>query len=138
MVDNATPPMTSSRPYLIRALYQWIVDNGLTPHLLVDASMPDVNVPSQHVSDGKIVLNVHPNSVRELSLENDWISFSARFSGAPYKVIFPVRATLAIYARENGQGMVFPEEGNGDDGGGPPSPPSSDTGGRKPSLRVVK
>nr|WP_166805150.1 ClpXP protease specificity-enhancing factor [Nitrosococcus wardiae] len=127
--------MTSSRPYLIRALYQWIVDNGLTPHLLVDAAMPGVNVPPQHVTDGKIVLNVHPNSVRELSLENDWISFSARFSGSPYKVIFPVRATLAIYARENGQGMVFPEE---DNGGGGPSPPSSDKGDRKPSLRVVK
>lgn len=134
MVDTPIPPMTSNRPYLIRALYQWIVDNGLTPHLLVDATIPEVNVPSQYVSDGKIVLNIHPNSVRELSLENDWISFSARFSGNLYKVIVPIHAALAIYARENGRGMVFPEE---DNDGGPP-PPAADTGGRKPSLRVVK
>lgn len=134
MADNSILTMTPSRPYLIRALYQWIADNGLTPHLLVDATATDVRVPQQYISDGKIVLNIHPNSVRDLLLENDWISFSARFSGTSYEVAFPVQATLAIYARENGHGMAFHDEDNGGDH--PPTP--SDEGSRKPSLRVVK
>lgn len=134
MVDNSIPAMTSSRPYLIRALYQWIVDNSLTPHLLVDATAAGVSVPQQRISEGKIVLNIHPSSVRNLSLENDWINFSTRFAGTPYEVAFPVQAALAIYARENGHGMAFREEENG----GNHPPPSSDAGSRKPSLRVVK
>jgi stringent starvation protein B len=136
MVDNSKLTMSSSRPYLIRALYQWIVDNGLTPHLLVDATAAGVDVPREYVSNDKIVLNIHPNSVRELSLENDWISFSARFSGAPREVLFPVQTTLAIYARENGQGMTFRKDDNGGDY--PPTSPGADTGSQKPSLRIVK
>lgn len=128
--------MTPSRPYLIRALYQWIADNSLTPHLLVDATAVGVRVPQQYISDGKIVLNIHPNSVRDLLLENDWISFSTRFSGTFYEVAFPVQATLAIYARENGHGMAFRDEGDGDDH--PPTPSDSDANSRKPSLRIVK
>jgi stringent starvation protein B len=132
MVDNSKPTMSSSRPYLVRALYQWIVDNGLTPHLLVDATVTGVDVPQQCVSNGKIILNIHPNSVRELSLGNDWISFSARFSGTSRQVLFPVQATLAIYARENGQGMTFHE------GDYPPDSSGADMSSRRPSLRVVK
>ncbi|ABA56824.1 ClpXP protease specificity-enhancing factor [Nitrosococcus oceani] len=134
MADNSNHPMTSNRPYLIRALYQWIIDNDLTPHLLVDTTLSGVQIPQQHASEGKIILNIHPNSVRDLCLENDWISFSARFSGTSYKALFPVQAALAIYARENGQGMIFQK---GDHDGDPP-PPAPDEGGRKPSLRVVK
>jgi stringent starvation protein B len=135
MSDNPKPTMTSSRPYLIRALYQWIVDNGLTPHLLVDAAVTGVKVPSQYITDNRIVLNIHPDSVHNLSIENDWISFSARFAGTPYEIIFPVQATLAIYARENGQGMAFREDGNGSDH--PPTAPDSGHQ-KKPSLRIVK
>jgi stringent starvation protein B len=136
MVDNSKPTMSSSHPYLVRALYQWIVDNGLTPHLLVDATVTGVDVPQQYISKGKIILNIHPSSVREISLENDWISFSARFSGASRRVLFPVQAILAIYARENGQGMTFHKEGDGGDY--PPDSSGTDTGNRKTSLRVVK
>ncbi|MGR6035738.1 MAG: ClpXP protease specificity-enhancing factor [Candidatus Nitrosoglobus sp.] len=132
MVNNSKPTMSSNRPYLIRALYQWIVDNGLTPHLLVDAMVTGVDVPQQYVSNGKIILNIHPHSVRELLLENDWISFSARFSGTSRQVLFPVQATLAIYAKENGQGMTF------HDGDYPPDSSGADLGNRRPSLRVVK
>ena len=101
--------MTSSRPYLIRAMYEWIVDNGFTPHILVDAGMDGVQVPPVQVSDGKIVLNLSPSAVRDLDLGNAQITFSTRFGGTPFQVRVPAAATLAIYARENGKGMVFPE-----------------------------
>lgn len=100
--------MTSSRPYLIRALYDWIVDNAYTPHLIVDAEQPGVAVPRSYVRDGKIVLNVAPRAVSDLVLGNDAIVFSARFGGTPMAVSIPVAAVEGIYARENGQGMVFP------------------------------
>jgi len=107
--------MTSSRPYLIRALYEWIVDNGLTPHLLVDATRPGVEVPQAYVDDGRIVLNIAPLAVHGLALGNERIEFDARFRGVPHHVVVPPAAVLAIYARENGQGMLFGEE----EGGGP-------------------
>ena len=99
--------MTSSRPYIIRALYDWIVDNECTPYLLVDALWPGVFVPPGFAEDDQVVLNVSPIAVRDLSLENDAISFTARFNGRPYDVCVPVAGVMAIYARENGQGMVF-------------------------------
>lgn len=136
MIDNSKS-ISSSRPYLVRALYQWIVDNDLTPYLLVNATATGVDVPQQHISNGKIVLNIHPNSVRNLSLENDWISFSARFFGAPREVLFPAQATLAIYARENGQGMTFYQEDHSG-GDNPPPSPGPEAGSQKPTLRVVK
>lgn len=102
--------MTSSRPYLLRALHEWITDNGMTPHLLVNAELPDVVVPEQYVDKGKIVLNVSHSAVHALEMGNETISFSARFAGSPTSVSFPVHAVMAIYARENGQGMMFPEE----------------------------
>ena len=103
--------MTSTRPYLIRALYEWIEDNGLTPHILVDAEAPGVTVPKQHIREGQIVLNINPSAVRDLRLGNDWIEFSARFGGVARAIQIPVAAVLAIYAHENGQGMAFGEEG---------------------------
>ncbi len=102
--------MTPSRPYLIRAVYQWLLDNGLTPHLLIDAEQPGVRVPVAHVKDGQIVLNVSPTAVQRLELGNDVIHFEARFGGQPMTVWIPPAAVLGLYARENGRGMVFPEE----------------------------
>jgi stringent starvation protein B len=127
--------MTSNRPYLIRALYQWIIDNGLTPHLLVLVSGPEVRVPPGHVQAGQIVLNLAPTAVRGLTIGNERIEFSARFGGAPFPVSVPPQAVRAVYARENGQGMVFPDE----DGLEPPEPPP-DTPPRseRPGLKLVK
>lgn len=100
--------LSSRRPYLIRALYDWVLDNDLTPHLLVAADAPGVHVPRQFVTeDGKITVNISPGAVRGLSLDNDLIHFSARFSGQSYNVSLPPGAVLALYARENGEGMLF-------------------------------
>lgn len=131
--------MTSSRPYLIRAIYQWVVDNNHTPHMLVDASGSDVQVPMQFVQDGRIVLNVAPQAVQALNLGDDYISFSARFGGRAQEVFVPVNRVMAVYSRENGQGMMFsdddtppPDSGNDSEGAG------SRPGSRRPGLRVVK
>ncbi|MEX2480117.1 MAG: ClpXP protease specificity-enhancing factor [Gammaproteobacteria bacterium] len=104
--------MTSSRPYLLRAIYEWIVDNGYTPHIVVAAEMDSVQVPRQFVDNGVIVLNVAPSAVRDLELGNDRVSFSARFAGSAQYVSVPMAAIQAIYARENGQGMVLSEHGD--------------------------
>ena len=127
--------MTSNRPYLIRALYDWLVDNELTPYLLVDAQRDDVQVPTQYVEEGRIVLNVSPTAVRGLQLGNDLIAFEARFSGSAFSIALPPSAVLGVYARENGKGMLFPEETTDDPE--PPQPEPSPTGG-KPSLKIVK
>ena len=127
--------MTPNRPYLIRALHAWITDNGLTPHLLVNAKAAQVTVPTQYVHDGRIVLNVGPTAVRDLYLGNDEIRFSARFGGTPMVVSFPPRAVLAIYARENGEGMAFPEESGPEPEPVPPAPSPED---RRAKLKVVK
>lgn len=108
--------MKSSRPYLARALYEWLLDNELTPYLVVDATLPGVEVPRQFVQNGQIVLNVAPTAVRDLFMENQAIGFNARFGGQPMQVMIPTEALIAIYARENGAGMVFghePELGEG-------------------------
>ena len=129
--------MTSSRPYLIRALYQWIVDNGVTPYILVDAAVEGVDVPTQYIQDGKIVLNVAPMAVQNLMLADDIITFNARFSGKPTDLFVPVESVLAIYAKENGQGMMFTEEPSGPDF--PPDGSDDDSDEPvKPKLRVVK
>ncbi len=130
--------MTSNRPYLIRALYEWIADNGLTPHLLVNAELAGVDVPAQYVHEGRIVLNIGAAAVQSLRLGNDLLEFSARFGGAPLWIHLPPLAVMAIYARENGQGMVFgeepqePEQPEGDE----PSPRTQPA--RRPRLKVVK
>ncbi len=127
--------MTANRPYLLRALYEWIGDNEMTPHILVDAGVPGVEVPDQAVQKGKVILNIDPAAVRELNLGNEWLTFSARFSGRSFNVTVPVEAVLAIYAKENGQGMMFAQEDGPDSPGGPDGGPS---GPKRPHLTVVK
>jgi len=138
--------MTSSRPYLIRAMYQWIADNGMTPHLLIDAEQDDVIVPAEHIQNGKIILNIAPMAISSLVLGDDEITFSARFSGQSMGIYIPVGAVLAIYAKENGQGMMFTDDDSAvsaDDGHGNGEPASGKPGKggskqRRPNLKVVK
>ncbi|HAI68912.1 MAG TPA: ClpXP protease specificity-enhancing factor [Gammaproteobacteria bacterium] len=131
--------MTSMRPYLLRALYEWIVDNGLTPYLLVNAELDQVEVPRQFVENGQIILNIAPMAVQGLTLENDWVSFSARFSGRSFSVFVPVFAVLAIYAKENGKGMFFQsEEEQETSPPPPPEPPRRPPHRGKPILKRVK
>src|SRR3569832_184664 len=128
--------MTSSRPYLIRALYEWIVDNEMTPYIVVASTADGLEVPPQYVQDGQIVLNISPRAVEKLELTKTHFAFSARFGGAALNVWVPPKAVLAIYARENGEGMMFRE--GGIDDGGPPSPDAPDgSASRKPRLLVV-
>lgn len=127
--------MTSTRPYLIRAFYEWIVDNNLTPYVLINATMEGVEIPTQFVEDGKIVLNVTPEAIQELRITNQIIEFEASFGGVPQHIFAPIKAVEAIYAHENGRGMVFGEEEEEDDT--PPPPPRSSKSG-KPKLTVVK
>ncbi|AOA59256.1 ClpXP protease specificity-enhancing factor [Acinetobacter larvae] len=102
---------TPTRPYLARAIYQWVCDNNLTPYLLVDATVAYTDVPTQFVKDGQIVLNIAPHAVHQMQMSNDAIHFSARFSGVSTNIYVPFAAVLGIYARENGQGLFFdPEE----------------------------
>ncbi|WP_206355584.1 ClpXP protease specificity-enhancing factor [Vibrio maerlii] len=102
--------MTPRRPYLLRAFYDWLVDNDLTPHLVVDALLNGVRVPEEFIQDGQIILNVAPRAVGNLELGNEAITFSARFGGRPHSVIVPLYAVQAIYARENGAGTMFEPE----------------------------
>lgn len=99
--------LTPTRPYLARAIYEWICDNQLTPYLLVDATQSYVKVPTQHVKDGQIVLNIVPHAVHQFQIDNDAIFFSARFGGVPQEIYVPMSAVLGIYSRENGQGLFF-------------------------------
>ncbi len=150
--------MSSNRPYLLRAYYEWIVDNNLTPHLVVDATWPGVVVPQEHIKDGQIVLNVSPTACGNLQLGSVDIEFDARFSGVPRHLIVPCASVLAIYARENGAGTMFPREeapaapetaepkpeptlkpvSSGDDEPPEPTPPGGSSKKGKPSLKVVK
>ena len=99
--------MTPSTPYLIRGLYEWIVDNAMTPYLLVDVSEVDVHFPQDLINDNKIILNISPSAVMNLLVDNATIEFSAKFSGVDKFISFPVSSVLAIYTRENGSGMIF-------------------------------
>ncbi|CAN5438532.1 ClpXP protease specificity-enhancing factor [soil metagenome] len=138
--------MISTRPYLIRAFYQWILDNEFTPYIVVNAYEEGTQVPQQYVKDGSIVFNISPTVIDKLEITNDWLTFRARFSGIPHDIYAPIQAVTAIYARENGRGAVF-EEGaddgdDGNDGGGGNKSPTPDvkkppTRG-KPKLTVVK
>lgn len=105
-----TLQMSSQRPYLLRALYEWIADNGMTPHVLVNAGMTGVRVPMHAIKDGRIVLNIAERAVAKLELGNDVLRFTARFAGVSQVVSVPLEAVIAIYARETGQGMALPEE----------------------------
>lgn len=102
--------MTRMKPYLLRALHEWILDNGMTPHVIVETRDPQVRVPTQFIKDDSIVLNLSPTAVRDLSLGNDFVSFSARFGGVAHSVIFPTSAARMIFARENGRGMALPDD----------------------------
>lgn len=146
--------MTSHRPYLLRALYEWIADNGMTPHILVDAQQPGVRVPPHTVKDGRVVLNIAERAVARLELDNESVRFSARFGGVSHPVLVPIAAVMAIYARETGQGMALPEDMGSTDPDDDPPPhddtPGDDDGGndagdggevapkRGAHLRVVK
>jgi len=127
--------LTSTKPYLLRAIYEWLLDNQLTPHLLVNAAFPGVMVPSQYVKEGKIILNIAPAAARALKMDNLQVEFSARFGGAPYNVSVPIHAIEAIYARENGKGMIFPPEEESPNG---PRKPDGTPAPRRPHLKVVK
>ncbi|NRA62237.1 MAG: ClpXP protease specificity-enhancing factor [Psychrobium sp.] len=102
--------MGPNRPYLLRAFYQWLLDNDCTPHLVVNANITGVEVPQEHVKDGQIVLNVAPHAIGEIEMSNERVTFSARFSGKPFQLIIPMAAVIAIYARENGAGTMFEDE----------------------------
>ncbi len=130
--------MTSSRPYIFRAIHQWITDNGLTPYVLVNAEYPGASVPEQHIENGKIILNISPRAVSHWQLDNDWITFSARFGGKSRDITIPVQAVLAIYARENGKGMVFERENGATAQAGPPHPPESPKPPRKKGRRHLQ
>ncbi len=136
--------MTPSRPYLLRGLHEWIVDNGLTPHLLVNAEGEGVSAPLEFADDGQLVLNISYTATRGLSLGNEAVAFEARFGGTPMQVLIPISEVLAIFARENGRGMVFsPEDGAGDPPSGDNTEPPDGSGGDggnagRPGLRVVK
>lgn len=107
--------MTSNRPYLLRAFNQWILDNECTPYIVVEADLPNVTVPPQTVKDGQVVLNISPTAVQSLVLDDNQVTFSARFGGVPFEVYIPIYAISAIYARENGAGTMFPPEEIPDD-----------------------
>jgi stringent starvation protein B len=132
------------RPYLLRAMHEWISDSGCTPHVVVDAGAQGVDVPRQFVQDGKIVLNLSWSATAQLTLGNDELSFSGRFGGAAMNVRVPVEAVLAIYARETGQGMIFTEEDAPPPGAEPPQPPQpppspqTQRAATRPKLKVVK
>jgi stringent starvation protein B len=125
-------PLPSPKPYLLRGMVQWMEDNGLTPQILVDATLDGVEVPSEHVQAGKIVLNIGLQATAGREISNEQVSFGARFGGVARQVWVPMLAVLAVYARENGQGMTFPVE----DGPAPPSSPEPPP--ERPKLRVVK
>src|SRR5690606_29837695 len=137
--------MTANRPYLLRAFYEWIVDNNCTPYLVVDATVNAVKVPMQFVQNGQIVLNTAPSAVGNLQLGNDAVTFNARFGGQPFALYIPVNAVLAIYARENGAGTVLTLEeeeveadlfsNEFDDDSPEPEPPKPK---KTPHLKVVK
>lgn len=130
--------MISNRSYLLRAFYDWITDSQLTPYILLDAEFPHVEVPTQYVKDGKITLNISLDAVLNLKIDTKAIQFDASFGGQSMLVYAPIKAVLAIYARENGQGMVFSEEESQQGDGTPPTPPPRVRDGKRPDLRIVK
>jgi stringent starvation protein B len=138
-----TSPAPPKRPYLLRAMHQWISDCGNTPHVIVDAERAGNEIPKAYVKEGKIVLNLSFTATQRLKLGNDDIEFDARFAGVVHHVSFPVAAVMGIYARETGEGMVFSDQDLGPE---PPKPPSTTEEGNassapqraRPQLKVVK
>lgn len=137
----ADTPVRSRRPYLLRAMHEWISDSNQTPHIVVDASVQGVEVPRQYVQGGKIILNVSNSATSMLNLGNEALSFRARFGAATYDVSVPIGAVLGIYARETGQGMIFSEADAPPPQPSPPAEPATGSGDgkrSKPTLKVVK
>lgn len=120
--------MTSSRPYLLRAFFEWIVDNDFTPYIVVNAQISGVIVPKEYIEEGRIVLNISPGAVRKLLLANDHVEFNARFAGVPFDVYVPTKSITAIYAKENGRGMVFKDDEDEDE---PPTDKKGSSGDEK-------
>jgi len=150
-VTRSKQKMTSSKPYLIRAIYEWLLANDQTPYILIDAMQSGVEVPVEFVNDGKIVLNISPTATQHLNLENKYIEFDARFGGIPTHVYAPTRAVMAIYSKENNRGMVFSEEegwhddgdgGDDNNGGSQTSLHSNEESSKprrgRPKLKVIK
>ncbi len=137
-------PSRSKRPYLIRAMHEWMADNGNTPHIVIDTSVDGVTVPAEHVKDGKIILNISESAAHNLKLTNDAISFRARFGGVPFDVWVPMASALGIYARETGQGMIFSHDSDAaehaEHGEQSPTQQADDleSNHRRPHLRVIK
>ncbi|MEX0584980.1 MAG: ClpXP protease specificity-enhancing factor [Natronospirillum sp.] len=143
MSDTPKPPkLSDQKPYLMRAIRDWIVDNGCTPYMVVQADLPGVQVPQAYIQEGKITLNIAEQSVQSLNMGNDDVLFSATFGGELQYIRVPIHAVAAVFARENGQGMAF--EVTATRGPEPPEPSGSDpsdqaSGSQKrPSLKVVK
>lgn len=137
--------MTSNKPYLIRALYEWLLDNEVTPHIMVDSTQPDLQIPPGIDKDGQVVLNIAPTAVQGLMLENTHISFSARFGGIPRDIVIPIRAVMAIYSREDGEGMMFAGEtqdesvsASSDEDQQTQTDTEKSSEKKKPALKVVK
>ena len=140
--------MTSNKPYLIRALYEWLVDNDATPHIMVNTTIDDVMIPNGIDKDGQVVLNIATRSVQGLEMENTHIAFTARFSGAAHNIYIPINAIMAIYSMEDGQGMMFAEDTSikadspGDSAVGSKSSVKKDvkksSEKKKPGLKIVK
>ncbi len=130
--------MTSSRPYFIRAIYEWLIDNQMTPYIIVDAMASQVEVPENYVENGKIILNVAPMAVRNLEIVNTDIQFDARFSGITYHIYAPMSSVMAIYAFENGRGMIFDDKEDADSTDIELSRQKKTSRYRKPDLRLVK
>lgn len=128
--------MTSNRPYLLRAIHEWINDNGMTPYLLVEANAPGVRVPASTIKDGRVVLSVASRAVARFEVGLDAVSFLARFGGVSHQIEVPISAVLAIYAQENGQGMMFQPEDSPPTS--PPESPSPEQPPKRPRLHVVK
>jgi stringent starvation protein B len=137
MSASNPPSILPKRPYLLRAMHQWMTDSGHTPHVIVDAERPGAEVPRAYVKDGKIVLNLSMHATQRLKLSNEEVEFDARFAGVVHHVRIPIGAVMGIYARETGEGMVFSEQDLGPE---PPSrpTPAEDGGPRRPQLKVVK
>ncbi|HJS21750.1 MAG TPA: ClpXP protease specificity-enhancing factor [Steroidobacteraceae bacterium] len=137
-MPSRSASVTSRRPYLLRAMHEWISDNAQTPHIVVDAQLEGVDVPRQYVKDGKIILNLSHAATSALKLGNEWVEFNARFGGVTRHVKVPLGAVLGIYARETGQGMIFSENDMGPEPPAGKSTGSADKGRRRPHLKVVK
>ncbi|HKZ73061.1 MAG TPA: ClpXP protease specificity-enhancing factor [Steroidobacteraceae bacterium] len=135
MAERTLPP---KRPYLLRAMHQWVTDCGHTPHVIVDSERQGVEVPRAYVKDGKIVLNLSATATQRLAIGNEFVDFEARFAGVVHHVHFPMTAVLGVYARETGEGMVFSEADLGPEPPTRPTPAEEGGSSRRPQLKIVK